>query len=716
MEDNKSSTIYEKYINSSPEPLSIKATETILEQMKKCVCKIYNGSQGSGFFIKIPYKKTILPVIITNEHIIPEKDIINNVMITIYVNNETKGKNIKIGEDRLFYSNKELDVTIIEIKEKDAIQDFLELDDRIKECLTMNNEEISFFLKNLYSTKSIYILNYPEEKEVVVSYGPSPKIKAKKIEHKCNTNHGSSGSPILLSHNQKVIGIHYGHKYFNEGTLIIYPIIEFNKNANKLNIIKSQDSRYTNDLNKAVDGLKKSQDNYSIDCEILEFEYLDEHYLTKNDIKLDNKIFDDINNLCGQLFFEHDEKNYESLIKTFLKKYYRENIYERIKDSFVKITTKNGFFFIALICQMPNIFFPDLKNFIYLIPNKEAFIIFDNNPEVEIKEIKILISGYKIHIYSHYINKKFVINNKIIILKQEFNQSFFDSKDFLIGDKNQYDNNNIPSSKKPNEIFLLKKVCYNDINKKCCKFDLLTSLGKYHLIYRQKNELDINKYEYEKKYYYIPKKELLIKLKLKLILNNPIHDLSKMFVNDENLVYVDISQLNTENVTNMSEMFYFCQNLKEINLTSLNTKNVTDMSHMFCGCYCLKKIDVSSFDTKNVRNMSRMFMHCKNLEIIDLSNFDTKKVTDMASMFKYCRSLKGIYLSSFNTENVLNMNNLFLWCDRLHYLDLSSFNFQNERNILMLNEIYALRIKKGFEKLFGKNSHSYLYTRPLIEI
>ena len=52
----------EKYISTSPEPLSIEGTKKILEQMQNCVCKIYNGEKGTGtgFFTKIPYKSILL--------------------------------------------------------------------------------------------------------------------------------------------------------------------------------------------------------------------------------------------------------------------------------------------------------------------------------------------------------------------------------------------------------------------------------------------------------------------------------------------------------------------------------------------------------------------------------------------------------------------------------------------------------------------------------
>ena len=47
-------------------------TETILNQMKKFICKIEGNLIGSKFFSKILYKNKITPVLITNYHIIDD--------------------------------------------------------------------------------------------------------------------------------------------------------------------------------------------------------------------------------------------------------------------------------------------------------------------------------------------------------------------------------------------------------------------------------------------------------------------------------------------------------------------------------------------------------------------------------------------------------------------------------------------------------------------
>ena len=80
---------------------------------------------------------------------------------------------------------------------------------------------------------------------------------------------------------------------------------------------------------------------------------------------------------------------------------------------------------------------------------------------------------------------------------------------------------------------------------------------------------------------------------------------------------------------------YFCEctNLQSINLTGLNTSNVTDMSYMFADCTALTSLDLSNFNTSSVTNMSHMFYNCESLTSLDLSSFDTSNVTDMSYMF-----------------------------------------------------------------------------------
>ena len=157
--------------------------------------------------------------------------------------------NIKLDNNRLRYTNEKLDITIvIEIKENDHNLNikYFELDDGIINYFNLNEKERPNYLddlNNLYSDESIYLLNYPKNKDIFVSYGKLLNINNSDIRHNCNIKEGTSGSPILLINNQKLIGIHRDNSNqnkYNKGRLLIYSIIEFSKIKNNLLIINKE--------------------------------------------------------------------------------------------------------------------------------------------------------------------------------------------------------------------------------------------------------------------------------------------------------------------------------------------------------------------------------------------------------------------------------------------------------------------------------------------
>ena len=64
------------------------------------------------------------------------------------------------------------------------------------------------------------------------------------------------------------------------------------------------------------------------------------------------------------------------------------------------------------------------------------------------------------------------------------------------------------------------------------------------------------------------------------------------------------------------------------------------MSEMFSGCISLTTINLSNLNTQNVTNVSYMFSGCLSLTNVDLSNFNSKKVIFLHHMFRSCNSLK----------------------------------------------------------------------------
>ena len=218
-----------------PQQISFQCNNKIIDQMKKCICKIkYGKEQGTGFFTKIPIPKTdnLIPVLILCNHThnekLEEKDIIS---MSIESEGEVKKINIK---DRKYSTNEEYDVTIIELKEKDNISHshYLELDDSMIKDIKEGKEDKNS--NDKYIDQTVYIIQYPEG-DLSVSFGIVQKIcedKKYDFRHLCCTSHGSSGSPIILRNN-KVIGVHKkGNKTYNLGTFLNYPIIEFLRKYN----------------------------------------------------------------------------------------------------------------------------------------------------------------------------------------------------------------------------------------------------------------------------------------------------------------------------------------------------------------------------------------------------------------------------------------------------------------------------------------------------
>ena len=213
----------EKNIINYPIPVSEESTIQILKQMQKSICKIYikGGGYGTGFFCNIPNNNNNIPVLITNYHIINENYIKNNKKIIITLNNDKKEEIIMLNEGNHIYTNEKYDTVIIEIKnlKKNDNIEFMDLDEK----LFLNNTQ------NIYEKTSAYIIQYPNNK-LSVSYGIINNLDEFNIFHLCSTDKGSSGSPILNSLNNKIIGIHKEGSInfnYNKGTLLKIPINEF---------------------------------------------------------------------------------------------------------------------------------------------------------------------------------------------------------------------------------------------------------------------------------------------------------------------------------------------------------------------------------------------------------------------------------------------------------------------------------------------------------
>lgn len=157
-----------------------------------------------------------------------------------------------------------------------------------------------------------------------------------------------------------------------------------------------------------------------------------------------------------------------------------------------------------------------------------------------------------------------------------------------------------------------------------------------------------------------------VSMDLSFLDTSNITDMSEMFRNCDSLASLDLSHFNTGIVTDMSNMFNGCQKMEHVDVSGFDTSKVTNMQGMFEYCHALKELNVSNFDTSNVTNMHYLFSCCWVLPELDLTNFDTFGVEDMARMFEDCYALKTIRVGrGWSTEKVTDDNGMFHLCREL---------------------------------------------------
>ena len=120
--------VHEGLINGTKEIEPLDKTE--LKEMSKCICKISGKRIGTGFFCKIKYENDLIPVLISNYHVIDDNYLKDKKVLKIYINNDSKLIDIK--KDNPIYSSKikDYDIIIIQLNEDD-INDYLEIDENI---------------------------------------------------------------------------------------------------------------------------------------------------------------------------------------------------------------------------------------------------------------------------------------------------------------------------------------------------------------------------------------------------------------------------------------------------------------------------------------------------------------------------------------------------------------------------------------------------------
>lgn len=185
-------------INEENEIVDVEQLKHIMSSgIEKSVCKIIIKTKtGTGFFCNITQKN--IKALITNNHVINEEFLLKEETLTYIIaeNKEEIKKEINLKKNRLKITNKELDFTIIEILNEDQISNFLEIEENIN-------------IKD-YEDEQIFTFQFPGGKKLKYSHGKNLGLKDNFFLYSVGTLGGSSGSPIILLENSKVIGLHKG--------------------------------------------------------------------------------------------------------------------------------------------------------------------------------------------------------------------------------------------------------------------------------------------------------------------------------------------------------------------------------------------------------------------------------------------------------------------------------------------------------------------------
>ena len=189
-------------------------------EIKSKIAEENKISSGIGILCNIPSKK--IKALITYNHLMNLDFLNNGEKMILYINKNQIEINIKI--NRYKYTNEELDITIIEILDKDNLNNFIEIESKINSQNYTSKEILSYYLKN---GKDLTLL--------------SGKITNKNKDNYISNITQIKEGIILLKENKKLLGI-----IKNKNKIEIIPINFIINEINFIKCIYEIKSRYVN--------------------------------------------------------------------------------------------------------------------------------------------------------------------------------------------------------------------------------------------------------------------------------------------------------------------------------------------------------------------------------------------------------------------------------------------------------------------------------------
>ena len=498
----------------------------------KCVCKIKFLKNNfpfsaTGFFCYIPSKN--IRVFITNNHVIDQNFLDNEKELRIYyeVKKEEKQKIIDLKLNRAKYTNGCLDVTVIEILDEDLIDDYFEVDEE-------------FIKDKEFLGKSVLNMQFPKDDNLKSSFG---KINSKHDNYKfiydARNEIGSSGSPILLIEENKLIGFHGGslpHDSSNYDKKINYGIY----------------------LDKIIEHIPKSfqpENKSVIKCLYnIKEENVNEHIQIYNNI---NNI--DKNIVSIKIFKEDDKKRkiyngqcrFEKKGKYFIL-YHLDNSATDLSEMFYKCTS-------LIKVYMPSFKDNNITSMKYMFKLCTSLQEINFLPSFNTRNVTDMSN-----LFSHcYSLKKINLSSFNTENVNDMSELFRECTSLAEINLTSFNTKNVENmSNMFEECQNLSEIDLSNINTEKVEFMAKMFAGCKNL-----RTINLNSFNTES-----------------------VLDLSNIFENCISLEKLDLSNFHIPKIIVMKKMFKRCKSLKEINLSSFKINNSAMINNMFEGCYSLQTI------------------------------------------------------------------------------------------------------------------------------
>ena len=525
------------------------------EQQQKSICKIRINYDdiGYGFLALSPLtnKKILVAKIDSSYFLSKENDIkliINNKDPILLMSNE----------QRIIYSNGKFNITILELKESDGINEdnFLHFDFDGKE----NNNIIRH-----YKGKEIYIIPYKTKSKIIYPLGKIVDTEDnEKFVHDCkDLDKDLIPFPVFSLDNYKIIGI---NESINKGIFLKNILDEFNE------LVKKEEE----DKNEKEEKKEENDDiiiKKKLSSEIRE--RINENKSKMNQIKKGMKRNIGDNNLS----MENNEKNIMILIIVVNTEDVGNEVY--FLDNYKYINPQNKKRETGFMKEIK-----DLKEKVILTmikPNDERIQIpFDN---------KFIPKEEGNHIIEIEVQEQI----------QDFSHMFYGCTNIIDIDLSNFD---FQSTRIMNDMF---NYCINLVNIRFPQSSIENVINtSYMFSYCKKLlKIDLSNMNTENVISMAGMFQHCESLKSLDLSNFDIKNntqLSCMFNDCYELNEVIFSaKFNTKNVMFMPWMFYGCENLLSLDLTmfKFDEKIIRDMSQMFNGCDKLEEIKINE-ENKNI--------------------------------------------------------------------------------------------------------------------